>query len=120
MTKLLVYLKKYRLHAILGPLFKLFEALLELSVPLVVAAIADVGIANRDTPYIINMCLLLILMGAVGLAFSLTAQYFSAKAACGFSAGLRSELFAKIQTLSFPQLDKIDCFCALRSWFSER
>lgn len=107
MRKLLIYLKKYRVEAVVGPLFKLFEALLELSVPLVVAAIADNGIANGDTGYIVRMCLLLILMGAVGLAFSLTAQYFSAKAACGFSAGLRSALFAKIQTLSFPQLDKI-------------
>ncbi len=107
MKKLLIYLKKYRVQAVIGPLFKLFEALLELSVPLVVAAIADNGIANGDTGYIVRMCLLLILMGAVGLAFSLTAQYFSAKAACGFSAGLRSALFAKIQTLSFTQLDKI-------------
>ena len=107
MRKLFVHLKKYRMHAVLGPLFKLFEALLELSVPLVVAAIADVGIANGDTGYVVRMCILLILMGAVGLAFSLTAQYFSAKAAVGFSAGLRSSLFAKIQTLSFPQLDKI-------------
>lgn len=107
MKKMLIYLKKYRVHAVVGPLFKLFEALLELSVPLVVAAIADIGIPKGDTGYIIKMCLLLVLMGAVGLAFSLTAQYFSAKAACGFSAGLRSALFAKIQTLSFPQLDKI-------------
>ncbi len=107
MRKMLIYLKKYRVHAVVGPLFKLFEALLELSVPLVVAAIADIGIPNGDTGYIVKMCLLLVLMGAVGLAFSLTAQYFSAKAAVGFSAGLRSALFEKIQTLSFPQLDKI-------------
>jgi len=107
MKNIFIHLKKYRVHAVVGPLFKLFEALLELSVPLVVAAIADNGIANADTGYVVKMCLLLILMGAVGLAFSLIAQYFSAKAACGVSAGLRSALFAKIQTLSFPQLDKI-------------
>ncbi len=107
MRKILKYLKNYRVHAIVGPLFKLFEALLELAVPLVVAAIADRGIAENDTDYIIKMCLLLILMGAAGLACSLTAQYFAAKAACGASAELRSALFAKIQTLTFPQLDKI-------------
>ncbi|MBE6599802.1 MAG: ABC transporter ATP-binding protein [Ruminococcaceae bacterium] len=107
MKKVLKYLKNYRVHAIIGPLFKLFEAVLELSVPLVVASIADIGIANGDRSYIVKMCLLLIIMGAAGLACALTAQYFAAKAACGASAELRSALFEKIQTLSFPQLDRI-------------
>ncbi len=106
MKKLLKYLKKYTAEAIIAPLFKLLEALLELAVPIVVAAIIDKGIVGKDQPYIIRMSLLLLLMGAVGLAFSLTAQYFSAKAACGFSAGLRSALFGKIQSLSYSQLDR--------------
>ncbi len=106
MKKLLKYLKKYTGEAITAPLFKLLEALLELTVPIVVASMIDRGIATGDRPYIIRMSLLLLLMGAVGLAFSLTAQYFSAKAACGFSAGLRSALFGKIQSLSYSQLDR--------------
>ncbi len=106
MKKLLKHLKKYTAEAITAPLFKLLEALLELTVPMVVAAMIDRGIAERDTPFIIRMSLLLLLMGAVGLAFSLTAQYFSAKAACGFSAGLRSALFEKIQSLGYSQLDR--------------
>lgn len=106
MKDLLKYLKKYTGEAIIAPLFKLFEALLELAVPIVVAGIIDQGIANGDNAYIVRMCLLLLLMGAVGLAFSLTAQYFSAKAACGFSAELRSALFGKIQSLSYSQLDR--------------
>ncbi len=106
MKKLLKYLKKYTGEAITAPLFKLLEALLELTVPIVVASMIDRGIALGDRPYIISMSLLLLLMGAVGLAFSLTAQYFSAKAACGFSAGLRSALFGKIQSLSYAQLDR--------------
>lgn len=106
MKDLLKYLKKYTGEAIIAPLFKLFEALLELAVPIVVAGIIDQGIANGDNAYIVRMCLLLLLMGAVGLAFSLTSQYFSAKAACGFSAELRSALFGKIQSLSYSQLDR--------------
>ncbi len=106
MKKLLKYLKKYTGEAITAPLFKLLEALLELTVPIVVASMIDRGIAIGDRPYIVRMSLLLLLMGAVGLAFSLTAQYFSAKAACGFSAGLRSALFGKIQSLSYSQLDR--------------
>ncbi len=106
MSKLLKYLKKYTAEAITAPLFKLLEALLELAVPMVVASIIDRGIAEKDTAYIVRMSLLLLMMGAVGLAFSLTAQYFSAKAACGFSSGLRSALFGKIQSLSYSQLDR--------------
>ena len=106
MKDLLKYLKKYTGEAIVAPLFKLFEALLELAVPIVVAGIIDRGIGGEDNAYIVRMCLLLLLMGAVGLAFSLTAQYFSAKAACGVSADIRSALFGKIQSLSHSQLDK--------------
>lgn len=105
--KLLVYLKKYTFESITAPLLKLAEALLELIVPIVVASIIDRGIANGDTSYVVKMVLLLLLMGGAGLAFSLTAQYFSAKAACSFSADLRSALFAKIQSLSFSKLDTL-------------
>ena len=107
MKKTLVYLKKYTFESVTAPLLKLLEALLELIVPIVVASIIDRGIANGDSPYVVKMVLLLLLMGAVGLAFSLTAQYFSAKAACSFSADLRSALFSKIQSFSFSKLDTI-------------
>ena len=105
MKKLLVYLKDYRKETILAPLFKMLEATLELFVPLVVAAIIDVGIESRDTAYILRMTLMLILLGAAGLAFSVTAQYFSAKAAAGFVKKLRHVLFSHIQKLSYGELD---------------
>ena len=98
-------LRNYRKECVLGPLFKLFEALLELLVPLVVAAIIDTGIRIKDFGYIAGMCGILILLGAVGLAFSLTAQYFSARAAVGFSSVLRREAFAHIMRLSFTRQD---------------
>jgi len=101
------YLKKYTAESIIAPLFKLIEALLELTVPIVVALIIDKGIGGGNRAYVVKMCLLLLLIGAVGLAFSLTAQYFSAKAAVGTAADLRSGLFAKIQTFSYSKLDKI-------------
>ncbi len=107
MRHLFKHLKKYTLESILAPLFKLTEALLELTVPIVIARIIDIGIANGDKGYVIKMCLLLVLIGAVGLAFSLTAQYFSAKAAVGTAADMRLGLFRKIQTLSYSQLDRI-------------
>ena len=107
MKHLFKHLKKYTLESILAPLFKLIEALLELTVPIVIARIIDIGIANGDKGYVIKMCLLLVLIGAVGLAFSLTAQYFSAKAAVGTAADMRLGLFRKIQTLSYSQLDRI-------------
>ncbi|MEA4998071.1 MAG: ABC transporter ATP-binding protein [Candidatus Limiplasma sp.] len=107
MKKLLIYLNGYRKESILGPLFKLLEALQELLVPLVVAAIIDVGIAQRDTGYILRMCLLLVLLGAVGLASAITAQYFAAKAATGFGKALRHALLRHIQRLNFAQLDKL-------------
>lgn len=105
--KILVYLKKYTFESITAPLLKLLEALLELIVPIVVALIIDRGIVGGDSAYVVKMVLLLLLMGGAGLAFSLTAQYFSAKAACSFSSDLRSALFRKIQSFSFSRLDTI-------------
>lgn len=107
MKKLLVYLKDYIKESILGPLFKLLEALFELFVPLVIAAIIDTGIENGDTCYIIKMCLVLVLLGFVGLAFSITAQYFAAKASVGFVRKIRHVLFGHIQSLSYSELDQI-------------
>ena len=106
MKNLFKYIHGYRVEAILGPLFKLCEAALELTVPLVIAAIIDRGIGNGepDKGYITKMCILLVLLGAVGLAFSVTAQYFSAKAAVGYSTKLRSALFAHIQTFSYSMV----------------
>ena len=85
MRKLLVYLKDYKKESVLGPLFKLLEASFELIVPLVVASMIDVGIANRDKGYIIRMCLVMAALGLVGLVCSVTAQYFAARAAVGFA-----------------------------------
>ena len=107
MKKLLVYLKDYIRESILGPLFKLLEALFELFVPLVIAAIIDTGIENGDTGYIIKMCLILVLLGFVGLAFSITAQYFAAKASVVFVSKIRHVLFGHIQSLSYSELDQI-------------
>lgn len=107
MKKLLVYLKDYIKESILGPLFKLLEALFELFVPLVIAAIIDTGIENGDTGYIIKMCMVLVLLGFVGLAFSITAQYFAAKASVGFVSKIRHVLFGHIQSLSYSELDQI-------------
>ena len=107
MKKLLVYLKDYRKESIFGPLFKLLEALFELFVPLVVAAIIDTGIANNDYGYIVRMCLLLVALGVIGLVCSITAQFFAAKAAVGFSTKLRHALFAHIQSLSHGEIDTL-------------
>ncbi|MBE6598256.1 MAG: ABC transporter ATP-binding protein [Ruminococcaceae bacterium] len=105
MKKLFQYMKYYKKESILGPLFKLLEALFELFVPLVVAAIIDRGIAARDTGYIVRMALVLLALGIIGLVCSITAQFFAAKAAVGTSCRLRRSLFAHIQTLSFSDLD---------------
>ena len=107
MKSLLVYLKDYKKETVLAPLFKLLEASFELIVPLVMAAVIDVGIENRDRPYIIKMCLILIALGGIGLICSITAQYFAAKAATGFAAKLRHELFWHIQKFTFTQMDTI-------------
>ena len=102
MKKLLCYLKEYKKESVLGPLFKLLE---ELFVPLVVAAIIDTGIGNQDRGYVVKMCLVLVLLGLIGLAFSVTAQYFAAKAAVGFVTTIRHVLFGHIQKLSYAELD---------------
>lgn len=108
MFKLLKYLKEYKKEAILAPLFKMSEALLELFVPLIVSSLIDVGInGTGGKEYVIKMCLLLILFGLVGLAFSVTAQYFAAKAAVGFTKQVRFRLFEHIQQMEYSKLDKI-------------
>lgn len=107
MWKLLRYMKGYRKESVCAPLFKLLEALFELFVPLVMAKIIDVGIGNHDKAYIIQMCVLMAALGLIGLICSITAQYFSAKAAVGFASKLRSSLFAHIQSLSFSEMDTI-------------
>lgn len=107
MKKLLRFLKSYRKETILAPLFKLLEALFELFVPLVMAAIIDDGIIHKDFAYIGKMGGVLVLLAIVGLTAALTAQYFAAKAAVGFSAKLKHELFAHMQKLSFGDIDEI-------------
>ena len=106
-NKLKPYLKPYLKETILAPLFKLFEAILELFVPLIMAVIIDKGIGNRDTALILQQGAILIGLGMVGVAVSITAQYFAAKAATGFTADVRQALFSKIQYFSFSQLDKL-------------
>ncbi len=107
MFKLLRFMKGYRKQALLAPLFKLLEALLELLVPLVVAAIIDKGIGGSSKGYTIRMSLLLVLFAMIGLGFSVLAQYFSAKTAVGFTAKVRHSLFAHIQSLSYTELDRL-------------
>ena len=107
MKKLLKYFKGYKLESILGPLFKLLEASFELFVPLVMAQIIDVGIKNQDMGYILRMGGVLVLLGVVGLTCSLTAQYFSAKAAVGIGTMLRNDLFRHINSLSYREIDTI-------------
>lgn len=107
MKELLVYLKAYKKESVLAPLFKMLEATFELLVPLVMAAVIDVGIVRQDRPYIVRMCFVLIALGLIGLACSITAQYFSAKAASGFGTGVRHTLFKHIQTLTFSEMDEI-------------
>ena len=107
MKSLLIYLKNYKKESVLAPLFKMLEASFELLVPLVMAAVIDVGIANKDEPYIIKMCLVLIALGLIGLVCSITAQYFSAKAASGFGTGVRHALFRHIQNFTFTEMDTI-------------
>lgn len=107
MKKLLIYLKDYKKESILAPLFKMLEASFELIVPLVVTAIIDVGIAERDSSYILKMCLVMVALGLIGLLCSVTAQYFAAKAAAGFGARVRHSLFSHIQTFSFSEIDQV-------------
>ncbi len=107
MGKLLRFLKGYEKESILGPLFKLLEATLELFVPLIVASLIDVGIGNRDMGYVIKMFVLLVILGVVGLAFSLTAQFFAAKAAVGFVKKIKHALFGHMEQLSYTEMDKL-------------
>ena len=107
MKKLLMYLKDYKLEAVMAPLFKMLEASFELIVPLVMASIIDKGIANSDKPFIFKMCGILIVLALIGLTCSITAQYFSAKAAVGVSTKLRHSLFSHVETLSFAEMDTI-------------
>ncbi len=107
MKRLLGYMKAYRKESIIAPLFKMLEASFELFVPLVVASMIDVGIRNRDVSYIIKMGGLLALLAVIGIACSLTAQYFAAKAAIGTGTALRNDLFAHINRLSYSEIDTI-------------
>lgn len=107
MSPVIKMLGKYKKEAVLSPLFKLLEALFELFVPIVVASLIDIGIGNADKGYAVKMFFLLILLAVIGLSFSITAQYFAAKAAVGVGTRLRSVLFKKIQSLSFSELDSI-------------
>ncbi len=107
MKQLFPHFKKYRVEGVLAPLFKMLEASFDLCVPLVMAAIINYGIQTGDTTYVLRMSALLIVLGIVGLSCSVTAQYFAAKTAVGFAASLRKTLFAKIQSLSFTQMDTI-------------
>lgn len=107
MSKLLKYLKKYEIESILAPFFKLIEVAFELIVPLIVSTIIDVGIENGDKVYIIKRCLLLGLLGILGLCSTLVAQYFSAKASVGFATDIRHALFQHIGKLSYSQLDSL-------------
>lgn len=106
-NKLKPYLKPYLKETILAPLFKLFEAILELFVPLIMAVIIDKGIGNQDTSLILRQGAILIGLGILGVVVSITAQYFAAKAATGFTADVRQALFSKIQYFSFSQLDAL-------------
>lgn len=107
MTKLFRYLKKYRKESILAPFFKLIEVAFELTVPLIVSNIIDVGIENGDKGYIVKRCLLLGLLGILGLCSTLVAQYFSAKVSVGFATDIRHALFSHIGKLSYSQLDSL-------------
>lgn len=107
MKSLLKYLKDYKKESILAPLFKMLEASFELFIPLVVASIIDVGIANQDKGHILSMGLVMILLGVIGLVCAITAQFFAAKAATGFARKLRFAMFSHIQNLSYSKLDTV-------------
>ena len=107
MKKLLYFMKDYKKESVLAPLFKMLEAFFELFVPLVVASIIDDGIVPKDSGHIIRMCLLLLVLAAVGLTCSITAQYFAAKSAVGAATGIRYELFNHIQALGYEEMDTV-------------
>lgn len=107
MKKLLRYMKGHTLECVLAPLFKMIEATFELLVPLVVANMIDLGISESNRGYLVKMSLVLAALGALGFLFSITAQYFAARASVSFAAVVRSQLFAKIHRLSFSEIDKV-------------
>ena len=107
MKRLMKYLKNYKKELILGPFFKLLEAVFELIVPVVMAKIIDNGIGNNDSSYILKMSGLIVILGASGLCFALTCQYFAAKCAYGFGTELRADLYRHINSLSYESIDKI-------------
>lgn len=107
MKTVLKYLGEYKKESILAPLFKMLEATFELLVPLVVAAIIDIGIGGNDKPYILRMCAILVVLGIIGLVSSVTAQFFAAKAAVGFAKKLRYSLFDRMQSLSYSEIDNM-------------
>ncbi len=107
MKQVLKYFKNYKIKAILAPLFKMLEASFELLVPLVMAAIIDNGIKNNDKPYILKMAVVMVMLGLIGLACSITAQYFSAKTAMGVGKELRYDLFKHIESLSYTEIDEM-------------
>lgn len=107
MKRLFVYLKPYKKECICAPLFKMLEAIFELFVPLVIAAIIDTGIAGHDKGYIVRMSLILVALGLIGVTCSITAQFFSAKAATGFASRLRHALFEHLQSLSYTEIDSL-------------
>lgn len=107
MRKLLIYIRDYKLESILGPLFKLLEACMDLIVPLVMAYIIDKGIGSGDKGLIVRLCLLLVGLGFVGLTFSITAQFFAAKASVGFIKQVKHAVFAHIQKFSFSDIDRV-------------
>ena len=107
MKRLLVFMKGYKKECVLAPLFKMLEASFELFVPLVVASIIDKGIGEKNSTHILYMCLVLVGLATVGLSCTLFAQYFSAKASCGFVAKIRHALFKHISTLSYTEIDTL-------------
>ena len=107
MKRLLKYLKDYKLECFLGPLFKLLEATFELIIPLVVKRIVDVGIPGHDMAYIGKMVGLMLLFAVVGLVCALSAQYFSAKAAVNFAAGVKKDVFSHLLSLSYSEIDTL-------------
>ena len=107
MKKTLSYLKKTKKEVILGPLFKMLEVCFELCVPLIVSQIVDKGIKDNNLTYILLMCVVLLIFACLGLASTIVAQYYSAKAACKLATNLRNDLFKKIQSLQYSDLDEL-------------
>ena len=112
MRSLAIYLKNYRKESILAPFFKFLEVVFDLLVPVVIAQIIDVGITGNDRPYIIERFFILVLMAAAGLAVSITAQFFAAKASVGFATELRQAVYDHVQKLSYTELDTLGTDCS--------